>query len=368
MRSFVDVLPVEPVIATTRTIVEPRPRHARDRHQRARGSSTRTTRARPRSRRRRDLGYPARRSRPQHRPRTRRRRSRARRGCRAARRSTHPVPSVARVVRERAEQRSSGSPATISTRGRGGDFGGGQTHRSASNSSRATVRSSNGTVTPARDLALSRDPCPRSARRRPAARSRARRGSRHGDRAARPGRRSGTPASTSAAIAAGVLRTRVVGGEHREVGRLRRRAHLRPLLAVAVAAAAEHDDHPASGAAIERAPRRAPARALRACARSRRAPRVRARCRSAPSDRERRAGSRDRRRWRRATHRPASAVAAAASAFSTLKRPGNARSTRRAGRCVCRPDRSAYRRGVELDGRRARTSASWVRRRRSRTS
>ena len=56
-------------------------------------------------------------------------------------------------------------------------------------------------------------------------------------------------------IAVRVLGARVVGGDHGEVGELRARpAHQRALLAVAVAAGAEHPDHAATGRAGGPAP------------------------------------------------------------------------------------------------------------------
>ena len=92
-----------------------------------------------------------------------------------------------------------------------------------------------------------RDPCPRSARRRRRARSRARRGSRPGGRAVRRDdgrepRRRHRPRSPR--------RLRLRGLSDVSTARSAgpgRGTHLRPLLAVAVAAAPEHDDHPAFG-------------------------------------------------------------------------------------------------------------------------
>ena len=126
--------------------------------------------------------------------------------------------------------------------------------RHASSSSRATTRSSNGTVTPLAVWPVSW-PLPAITTTSPARASRSawRIAARRSSSTTAPVSRRRTPASTSAAIAAGILR-RGLSEVRIATSRASSRdlAHQRALRAVAVAAAPEHDDHPAA-AADERA-------------------------------------------------------------------------------------------------------------------
>ena len=92
-----------------------------------------------------------------------------------------------------------------------------------------------------------RDPCRRSARRRPARASRDRRAiaARAIGSIALRDARSRCPRRSRAMIARGVLAARVVVGDDDAIGELRGdRAHQRALARVAIAAAAEHADQP----------------------------------------------------------------------------------------------------------------------------
>ena len=108
-------------------------------------------------------------------------------------------------------------------------------------------------------------------------------------RAPRPRCAAGTasaPASMARADRGRILRARVVVGDDQHVGAARGHlAHHRPLAAVAVAAAAEHDDQPAGGERPQR--RAARPRPRPACGCSRRRPGTAGRRRCAPSGRAR---------------------------------------------------------------------------------
>ena len=345
----------------------------------ASGSSTAKTHARPSSRSslsplsgRNATSTPGRRRRPRRRPRSPRGRTRRRRRARRAGR---------RRGRRRRSRRSRSSPARGEPGAalgddlgahRGGDlapasrFMPRRRRQAPRSSSRATSRSSKGILRPSSNswpcswpLPAITTVSPGSARARRRARSR-----RAGRARTSTPPPSPAPARTSAMIASGssergLSEVTIARSEPLGAGP----PHLRPLVAVAVAAGAEDRDHPALGQPPGGA--RGRSRASRACGRSRRGRRSPGPRRPARSGRARAAPcARPRGRLAGSTS-SAIAAAKAPSALATLKWPGS--SVRDLGLPLAADDGEARPGGVEGDVAGARSRPRRPRPRRSGT-